>query len=106
LGPDNKVGTPGKGAMAAVAALVALGMLGGSLVVAAGGFATRPRLGGPATFVPAPLGYLPAVLLYGMSLVGLLVLLRRRRGSRLAIGVALVLYVGCATALTWVLRSL
>ena len=38
----------------AVAAMLILGLLGGSLVLAHAGFETSPRRGGTSTFVPLP----------------------------------------------------
>lgn len=89
----------------AVAALVLLGWVGGSLIVAHSGFSTSPRRGGPSTFVPAPQAYLLAATMYGMSVVGVLALLRSRQVSRSVIAVALVIYVCVAAALTAFFRS-
>ena len=83
-------------AQAAVAALVLLGLLGGSLIVAYPGFATSPRFGGPSTFVPAPEAYVPATILYSMSAIGLLALLRNRKASWMSTTAAMVMY--CAAA--------
>ena len=83
---------------------VVLGLVGGSLVVAQSGFATSPRLGGPSTFVPAPEAYLLAGIMYCMSAIGMLALLRARPVSGLSIAVAAVLYVSVAVFLVWVLR--
>lgn len=88
----------GRAAQAAVAALVLLGLLGGSLIVAHAGFATSPRRGGPSTFVPAPEAYVLAAIMYAMSVLGLLALLRSRNASRTSTAMALVLY-GAAAAL-------
>lgn len=59
-----------------IAALCLLGLLGGSLVVAYAGFETSPRRGGTPTFVPAPQAYVMAVIMYLMSCMALLALLR------------------------------
>ena len=83
-------------AQAAVAALVLLGLLGGSLIVAYSGFATSPRFGGPSTFVPAPEAYVLATILYSMSAIGLLALLRNRKASWMSTTAAMVMY--CAAA--------
>lgn len=90
-------------AQVAVAAIVMLGLLGGSLIVAHSGFGTSPRRGGPSTFVPAPQAYLLATTMYGMSMIGMLALLRNRSASRIAIALAVVLYAAAATLLTSVL---
>ncbi|MFC7433415.1 hypothetical protein ACFQNJ_02700 [Hydrogenophaga bisanensis] len=64
-----------------IAALCLLGLLGGSLVVAYAGFETSPRRGGTPTFVPAPQAYVMAVVMYLMSCLALLALLRDRGSS-------------------------
>lgn len=92
-------------AQVAIAAIVLLGLIGGSLIVAHSGFATSPKRGGPSTFVPAPQAYLLAATMYGMSVLGLLGLLQSRMVSRSVIGLALVAYVCVAAALTAFLRS-
>lgn len=94
----------GPGAKIAIAAIVLLGLLGGCLIVAYSGFATSPRRGGPSTFVPAPEAWLLAALMYAMSSIGLLALLRSRKASGLVIALAAVLYVAAAVVLTAVLR--
>jgi hypothetical protein len=83
----------------AVAAIVLLGLLGGSLIVAHSGFGTSPRRGGPSIFVPAPQAYLLAATMYGMSAIGMLALLRGRNVSWLSIAIAVVLYAAAATLL-------
>ena len=93
----------GPAAQVAVAAIVLLGMLGGSLIIAYAGFGTAPRRGGPSTFVPAPQAYFLAATMYGMSAIGLLALLRDRGLSRSSSAIALVLYGAVASLLTVVL---
>ena len=93
----------GLGAQLAVAALIVLGMLGGSLVVSHSGFGTSPKHGGPSTFVPAPQAYLLAVLMYAMSAVGLLALLRNRRTPWPVIALAAALYTTLAMLMVVVL---
>jgi len=88
-----------------VAAIVLLGLIGGSLIVAHSGFATSPRRGGPSTFVPAPQAYLLAAVMYGMSFVGLLALLRSRHASLLLHSLAAALFAAGATALVAVFSS-
>lgn len=91
------------GAKLAVAVIVILGMLGGSLIVAYSGFATSSRRGGTSVFVPAPQAYLLAATMYGMSAIGMLALLNNRRVSFVAMGCALVGYAAAAVCLTAVL---
>ena len=91
------------GAKLAVAVIVLLGMLGGSLIVAYSGFATSPRRGGSSVFVPAPEAYLLAATMYGMSAIGMLAFLNHRRASLVAMGFSLVGYAASAACLTAVL---
>lgn len=89
----------GPALQAAVVAIVLLGMLGGSLIVAHSGFGTSPRHGGPSTFVPAPQAYFLAAILYVMSAVGMLALLQSRGASRLATVVAVLAYAAATRSL-------
>ena len=85
-------------AQVSVAAIVLLGMFGGSLIVAHGGFETSPKHGGQSVFVPAPQGYFIAAAMYGMSVLGMVALIREWQWSRTAIVLALVLYVALSVA--------
>ena len=85
-------------AQISVAAIVLLGMVGGSLIVARGGFETSPKHGGQPVFVPAPQGYFIAATMYGMSVLGMIALIREWRWSRTAMVLALVLYASLAVA--------
>lgn len=95
---------PGTGAQVAIAAIVLLGMAGGCLILAQSGFATSPKRGGPSVFVPAPQAYLLAAILYAMSAIGLLALLRAWQASGPVLAGAAVSYVLAAVTLVWVLR--
>lgn len=67
----------GRGAQIAIMALVVLGLMGGSLVIAHTGFETSPKTRGvQPVFVPLPQAYLMVAAMYGQSLIGMLVLLR------------------------------
>lgn len=90
-------------AQLAIAALVLLGLLGGSLIVAYSGFETSPRRGGTPTFVPAPEAYILAAVMYLMSSLAMMALLRNRNISKRAIAVALCAYVAVAASLATVL---
>ena len=79
-------------AQISIAALVLLGMIGGSLIVAHGGYETSPKRGGLPVFVPAPQGFIIAALMYGMSVLGMIALLRAWHQSRTIIAIAVVLY--------------
>jgi hypothetical protein len=89
-----------------VAAIVLLGLVGGSLIVGYAGFATSPKRGGLSTFVPVPEAYFLAATMYGMSFIGMLALLRALQVSRSVLVVALVMYVFVAAALPEALRAL
>lgn len=91
-------------AKVAIMAMVLLGLVGGSLIVAHSGFATSPKRGGPSTFVPAPEAYLLAATMYGMSTIGMVALLRARQSSKPTIAVAAFLYAAAAAILTVILR--
>ncbi len=49
-------------------------------------------------FVPAPLSYFIAATMYGMSVLGMVALIRERRWPRMAMVLALMLYVAAAVA--------
>jgi len=82
-----------------VAAIVLLGLVGGSLIVAQSGFGTSPRRGGPSTFVPAPQAYLLAAVMYSMSFIGTLALLRNRSASPLTLSLVVALLAAAAAGL-------
>ena len=95
----------GRAAQISVVAIILLGILGGSLIVAYSGFGTLPKYGGQSVFVPAPLAYLLAAPMYGMSVIGVVALLRAQRRSNFVVCVGIALYVCAAVALTLGLRS-
>lgn len=81
-----------------VGALLLLGFLGGSLIVAYSGYETSPRRGGTSVFVPTPEAYVIAACMYAMSCLAMLALLRSRT-TRTAVAVAaLGVYVVTAYA--------
>lgn len=86
-------------AQLSIAALVVLGLIGGSLVVAHSGFETSPRRGGTPTFVPVPEAYVLAVVMYLMSCLAMIALLRNRDTSRQAFVAALFAYAAIAASL-------
>ena len=90
-------------AQVAVCALVLLGTVGGSLVVTYSGFTTSPKHGGASVFVPAPQAYLLAATMYGMSVVGVVALVRCRWRSGIVQALAAMLYVLAAIALVFAL---
>jgi hypothetical protein len=86
-------------AQVSVAALVLLGLVGGSLVVAHAGFETSPRRGGWSVWVPAPEAYVLAATMYLMGALGWLALIQARRLSLHWGAWGLILYAACAGAL-------
>lgn len=86
-----------------IAALVLLGMIGGSLIVAHGGYETSPKGGGAPVFVPAPQGFVVAAMMYGMSVLGMVSLLRARHQSRTTVASAIALYAIVAVVFVFVL---
>lgn len=81
----------------AIAALVLLGWLGGSLILAHAGFETSPPRGGSSTFVPLPQAYVLVAVMYLMSLLALLALLRQHHTATSGQVVA----VGAYASLAW-----
>ena len=95
----------GRGAQIAIAALVVLGLVGGSLVIAHSGFATSPKTRGVhSVFVPLPEAYLMAALMYGQSFIGMLVILRARKVSKIGIFIGVLGYATAASILVSLLR--
>ncbi|HET7773327.1 MAG TPA: hypothetical protein VFK82_05835 [Burkholderiaceae bacterium] len=87
-----------------IAALVVLGLLGGSLIVAHSGFETSPKRGGASVFVPAPQAYVMAAIMYAMGFVGLLALLRHHRAALLGMLLGAALFAGAAVGLVLLLQ--
>ena len=67
-------------------------MVGGSLIVAHGGYETSPKGGGTPVFVPAPQGFFIAAMMYCMSVLGLVSLLRSGHQSTTTVAAAIALY--------------
>ena len=73
----------GQGAQIAIMALVVLGLIGGSLVIAHSGFETSPKTRSvQPVFVPLPQAYLVVAALYAQSIIGLLVLLLAHKTTK------------------------
>jgi len=86
-------------ARVSVAALFVLGLAGGTLIVAYSGFETSPRRGGTPVFVPAPEAYVIAAVMYVMSCLAMLALLRDRNTSPVLSVAAVAAYPVVAWAL-------
>ena len=93
------------GAQLAIMALVLLGLVGGSLILAHSGFETSPKTRGvQPVFVPLPAAYLLVAAMYGQSFLGLLVLLRARKISKIGMGLVVAGFAVAAFLLVSVLR--
>jgi hypothetical protein len=82
----------GLGAQVAVAAMVILGMVAGTLIVAHAGYSSSPKRGGVTVFVPAPQAYFLAAPLFGMSVIGWVALIWERRQSVVQTVLSVALY--------------
>ena len=90
----------GRGAQIAIMALVVLGLIGGSLIIAHTGFETSPKTrGAQPVFVPLPQAYLMVAAMYGQSFIGMLVLLRARKISKIGISLSVLGYIAVALTL-------
>ncbi|MBC7647718.1 MAG: hypothetical protein H7197_01165 [Vitreoscilla sp.] len=90
----------GRGAQIAIMALVVLGLMGGSLVIAHTGFETSPKTRGvQPVFVPLPQAYLMVAAMYGQSFIGMLVLLRARKILIIGISLSVLGYIAAALTL-------
>ena len=95
----------GRGAQIAIIALVALGFIGGCLIMAHSGFETLPKTRSTQrVFVPLPQAYLMAAAMYGQSFIGMLVILRARKVSKIGIFIAVLGYAAAASILVSILR--
>ena len=95
----------GLGAQLAIIALVVLGLVGGCLIIAYSGFATLPKTRGvQSVFVPLPAAYLMAAVMYGQSVIGMLVLLRDQKTPYIGIFLSCVGYVAVAFTLISIWR--
>jgi hypothetical protein len=65
-----------------ILALVILGLIGGSYILAHAGFGSSSKTGANPIFVPLPQAYILAALLYALSGIAALVLLRSVKRSR------------------------
>ena len=95
----------GRGAQIAIIALVALGFIGGCLIIALSGFETLPKTRSTQrVFVPLPEAYLMAAAMYGQPFIGMLVILRAKKVSKIGIFTAVMGYAAAPTILVSILR--
>jgi hypothetical protein len=93
----------GSGAQFFIAALVVLGLFGGSLILAHSGFETSSKRGADPVFVPLPQAYIIAALMYAMSAIAAVALLRHHKASNTLVILSTVLYAAIAWALKWLI---
>lgn len=88
----------------AVAALILLGLIGGSMIVADAGFTTSSKRATSSIFVSGTPAYLVAAIMFSMSVLGMLALMRERRLSRLSVAIATLAYASIAAVLIAVMQ--
>lgn len=87
-----------------IAALASLGMIGGCLVIAGGGFTTSNKRGGWDVFVPIPEAYVMAAIMFTLSALAVIWLLREFAVTALGQSLAVLAYLGVSIALIQWLR--
>lgn len=89
----------------AVAAMVILGFIGGTLIAAQSGYETSPKRGGPSVFVPTPQAYILSALMFGMSIIGWVVLVLERLRSVPQRILSVLFYVLLAVSMTYLFSN-
>jgi hypothetical protein len=92
--------------VAAVIALATLGMVGGCLVVAWGGFATSSKRGNSSVFVPAPQAYVMAGIMFVISGIAVLWLLQQAKARLWLYIMAFAIYACLALIITRAISGL
>ena len=85
--------------------LFALGLLGGCLVVAGDGFTTSGKRGQWQIFVPPPQSYVMAAIMFALSAIALLWLLRQAKARSSTVAIAGLASVGAALFITRIIRA-
>ena len=91
--------------VASVVFLFALGLLGGCLVVAGHGFTTSGKRGQWQIFVPPPQAYVMAAIMFALSAIALLWLLRQAKARASTVAIAGLASVGAALFITRIIRA-
>lgn len=91
--------------LAAVLSLAALGLVGGCLILAQGGFTTASKRALSPIFVPAPQAYVMAAIMFAMSVVAALWVCQQVRARRTVCLAALMGYGVAIVVLTKVLAA-
>lgn len=83
-----------------ILALGLLGMLGGCLILAENGFTTSSKRGEWSTFVPAPQAYVMAAIMFSMSVLAVIWLLKQSKASIPSYAASFLLYLAATFTLT------
>ncbi|MEQ1515841.1 MAG: hypothetical protein ABL931_05060 [Usitatibacteraceae bacterium] len=94
-----------KALVASVTSLAALGMLGGCLIFAQSGFTTSNKRGAWEVFVPAPQAYIMAAIMFALSALAVLWLLRQSKLRAPGYVLCVATYLVAAFILTRVLSQ-
>ena len=94
-----------KAQIASVLSLGLLGLLGGCLILAQGGFTSSGKRGGWSVFIPPPQVYVMAAIMFALSLLAVLCLLKEVQAKRATVVYAFIAYCGAAAALTTLLSA-
>ncbi len=88
-----------RGAQFAIAVLVALGTIGGSMIIALGGFNTSSKRIASVIFVSGIPAYFLATIMFSLAVVGMVALLRAWSVSVLKMILVLILYASLTCTL-------
>lgn len=94
-----------KALIASVSSLALLGLIGGCLIFAQGGFTSSSKRGEWSVFVPPPQAYVMAAIMFALSTIAVVWLLREVNARRSLYLLAGVVYFGLAAILTQVLAA-
>jgi hypothetical protein len=89
-----------KALVASVVAFAALGMVGGCLVVAEGGFGTSGKRANSYVFVPVPQAYIMAGIMFVMSGIAVMWLLQQAKARAWLYVLVFASYVGLCLFVT------
>ena len=89
-----------KAQVASVFSLALLSLVGGCLILSQGGFTTSSKRGHWSIFVPVPEAYVMAAIMFALSILANLWLLREARARPITYAFAISGYCGAAFLLT------
>ncbi len=93
------------GLIASVAALAALGLLGGCLILAGGGFTSSNKRANWEVFVPAPQAWFMAGIMFALSGIAVLWLLQQTRMRLWLYAVCAMAYLALTIPVTYILKQ-